>query len=606
MAQQEHGTLVGQRLGGYELLRLLGAGGMAEVYVGLDLGLRREVAVKVLPRAYAADSDYVGRFRNEARRVANLRHPHIIPVYFAGEQDGLLYMVMPILHGSLADRVRRLGPPTPEQAVALVLQVADGLAAAHHIGVIHRDVKPENILIDDAGNPVLADFGLARELFAPQWDSRRTAYLSRGLPVGTPAYMAPEQFLGGKVGPQADIFGLGSVLYELLVGQSPREAANPSGDPEMMFALRPFPTPGERNSRVWPSLDLAILRALEFQPQDRYVDMEQFRDVLSRALVYRSAPASSPRAATGVPRPATGAPRARTGAPRQYTGVPRPTSRPITAQATQPPLHPGQQLSPQAGGRRDWRRYWWVGLVALALLGVAGASLGSILRGQSVMVAFPSGSGDGGNAGAATTATGSGKPSATASDHGGVPLATERAATAFAGTATVNGAVVVHPGSSPVPTIAPVPTLPLSSTTPVSGTVVPTAPLLAYIPPGPGNGPGDVMMGTLQIGTYQTCLAVLNIGNYTNADRAWEFASGPTSAPWTYAVTDQTSGQTWEFGHTLPSINIPANTNEMVTITYAQGASDPACSGTSTFAPQSASIVDEAASTAFSFYIRPK
>ena len=163
---------------------------MADVYWAYDAKLMRDVAVKVLASSLAQDPDYVDRFREEARRIAAFSHPHVVSVYHAGEVtlegQRRLYLVMPLLHESLEDRLKREGKLPLAQAVRLALQVADGLQAAHRYGLVHRDVKPGNILLDTEGHALLTDFGLAREV-------RRGSHVISRQPWGTPEYMAPEQ-----------------------------------------------------------------------------------------------------------------------------------------------------------------------------------------------------------------------------------------------------------------------------------------------------------------------------------------------------------------------------------------------------------------------------
>ena len=205
-SQQEpaqRGKLAGYTVGNYHLQALLGVGGMAEVYRAQDLGLSRTVAVKILFGQLAADPGYVARFRAEARRVATLKHPHIVQVFAYGEEaingQRLLYLVMPLLQESLRHVLLREGRLPSDRATQLALQIAQALGAAHATGLVHRDVKPENILLDEERQALLGDFGIARELGGT---SRRNATLAgTGLPVGTPEYMAPEQLRGGNVRP---------------------------------------------------------------------------------------------------------------------------------------------------------------------------------------------------------------------------------------------------------------------------------------------------------------------------------------------------------------------------------------------------------------------
>ncbi len=220
------GALIGQWLGEYQLHTLLGVGGMAEVYQARDAALGREVAVKVLPAELAADPSYVERFRNEARAVGALNHPNIVAVHSFGEQGPLLYLVMPLMKESLRDRLLRGAPLPVEEAVQIAVQILSGLGAAHARRVVHRDVKPENILLDDNGVAKLTDFGIARRITMPRASGGPTL-AGTGLPVGTPQYMAPEQLRGEEVDQRADIYALGSVLYEMLTGMPPHIADTP-------------------------------------------------------------------------------------------------------------------------------------------------------------------------------------------------------------------------------------------------------------------------------------------------------------------------------------------------------------------------------------------
>jgi eukaryotic-like serine/threonine-protein kinase len=278
------GNLVGRKLGDYQLQSLLGAGGMAEVYRALELPLGREVAVKVLPAALAADPNYVTRFRTEARRVAQLRHPNIVEVYAfnGGEHGDLLYLVMPVLRESLRDRLDHEGSLAIRESVRIVTEIASGLDVAHGIGLVHRDVKPENILLDKDGRALLTDFGIAREVPFHRHGNAAQTLAATGLPVGTPEYMAPEQLRGGPVDQRADVYALGSVLYELLTGRVPHEADTPY-EVAALVLTEPVVPPSQRNDEIPPELEQVVMTALAKIPTQRYPDMRSFALALNAA-----------------------------------------------------------------------------------------------------------------------------------------------------------------------------------------------------------------------------------------------------------------------------------------------------------------------------------
>ncbi len=281
------GELLGQLLGEFRLQSLLGTGGMAEVYRALDPRLNRMVAVKVLPRALAADPSYVARFRDEARRVAALNHPHIVPVYHYGEVmvkgQRLLYQVMPILRESLRDRLGREGALPPAEAGRIAVEIASALEAAHDMGLVHRDVKPENILLDAKGKAMLTDFGIAREAFFLRRPGVVQTLAATGLPVGTPEYMAPEQLRGGPVDQRADIYGLGAVLYEMLTGTVPHEAETPY-EVAALVLTAPLVPPSRRNPAIDRKLEAVVMRALAGRPSERYQDARSFAEALAAAI----------------------------------------------------------------------------------------------------------------------------------------------------------------------------------------------------------------------------------------------------------------------------------------------------------------------------------
>jgi Protein kinase domain len=287
-SQGESGRLVGETLGGCHLVELLGVGGMAEVYRGVEPQLGREVAVKVVAQGQAADAGYVERFRDEARQVAALSHPNVVPIYRFGEERGRLYLVMPLYTESLRDRLTREGRLDPNEAARICVQIAAGLDAAHRQGLVHRDVKPENILLNADGRAMLTDFGIARDVRTLSDAKKRSTVTGTGLPVGTPEYMAPEQLRGGPIDQRADVYALGAVLFEMLTGEPPYAA-----DTVFEVAARALtertPLPSERNPEIWPELDDVALGALAPDPESRYPDVRSMVVALRRAVLQRGA-----------------------------------------------------------------------------------------------------------------------------------------------------------------------------------------------------------------------------------------------------------------------------------------------------------------------------
>ncbi|MGH2479588.1 MAG: serine/threonine-protein kinase, partial [Ktedonobacteraceae bacterium] len=274
--------MIGQTLEGYRLRKLLGVGGMAEVYLAEEPSLRRDVAVKVLPRLLATDPNYVARFRAEARHVANLSHPNIVPVYTFGEDRGLLYLVMPLLKESLRDRMERDGMLPPKEAGRIAYLIASALHTAHHYGIVHRDVKPENILMDGEGKPMLTDFGIAREIAALREDGAARTLAATGLPVGTPEYMAPEQS-NGVNDYRSDIYSLGVILYQMLTGRVPFTAESPVAVSLKHIQTMPMP-PREINSDIPESVEAVILKALAKDPNERYQETQELAAAYWKAL----------------------------------------------------------------------------------------------------------------------------------------------------------------------------------------------------------------------------------------------------------------------------------------------------------------------------------
>src|SRR3712207_3619593 len=227
----------------YELRGPLGSGGMADVYLDHDEVLDRDVALKLLKEQYVKNERFVERFKREAHSAAALSHPHIVPVFDAGETgDGIHYIAMEYVPGgTLKERIMSKGALPARKAAAVALQIAEALRAAHEQGVIHRDIKPHNILITDSGNVKVGDFGIVRAAEA-------TTISDLGDILGSVKYMSPEQAMGEPVGPASDLYSLGVVLYEMLTGRVPYEAGT-AEEMSAMHAGGPPTRPGEVNPR---------------------------------------------------------------------------------------------------------------------------------------------------------------------------------------------------------------------------------------------------------------------------------------------------------------------------------------------------------------------
>ena len=277
--------------GRYDLQRELGRGGMASVYLAHDLRYDRSVAIKVLSEPLAAS---VGRarFLLEIRIAAQLSHPHILPLLDSGEAGDLLYYVMPYVEGeSLKDRIEREKQLPIREAIAIAREVAAGLAHAHGQGIVHRDVKPGNILLS-GGSAVIADFGIARAVRRSATDDTLTDV---NLAIGTPAYMSPEQWSGTReLDARSDIYSLGCVVYEMLAGQPPFTGKTTEAIAARV-ALDPVPPIRTVRPKVSAALEQVILQALEKVPADRYATVAEFAEALAGAPLEEPGPEPTPR-----------------------------------------------------------------------------------------------------------------------------------------------------------------------------------------------------------------------------------------------------------------------------------------------------------------------
>ena len=276
--------------GRYTLGELLGSGGMGRVYRAQDGRLGREAALKVMAEHYAQTPEFVERFEREIRNVASLDHPNVIRVFDSGEtEDGSPYMAMELASGgTLKDRIRSAGPLPPREAARVALQVAEALGAAHEAGIVHRDVKPENVLLTETGEVKVGDFGIARATEA-------TAMTNTSMILGTAPYLSPEQARGEPVGPSSDLYSLGVVLYESLTGRTPfgtGEHLNPLAI-AMKHCNEPAPSPRAENRGVPEALELITLTLMRKRPEERHPDAAALVADLAAFLEGRRLPSAA-------------------------------------------------------------------------------------------------------------------------------------------------------------------------------------------------------------------------------------------------------------------------------------------------------------------------
>ena len=362
------GSVVDNR---YDVVRPLGSGGMGEVYLARDMTLGRDVALKLLRSQFANDKESAERFKREAMSAARLSHPNIVQVYDRGvTEDGTSYIAMEYVPGgTLKERITHDGPLDAKDAASFGYQVAEALGAAHAKGVIHRDIKPQNVLITAPGEAKVADFGIARALSAAA-DSRTKT----GAVMGTAGYMSPEQALGEPATPKSDLYSLGIVLYEALTGKLPFTADNPIAV-SMKHANEPPSPPQQINPSVPDGMNAIILKLLAKAPEDRYADADELAEDLWRARrgtppAAAAVPGEAETVETPTRRPATTAPQPAVGRSRRRRGQGR--SR-------------GRSLAPLLLG---------ILLLLLGLLGIAWALFGQgfdPLGGPGVSVPFVEG-----------------------------------------------------------------------------------------------------------------------------------------------------------------------------------------------------------------------
>jgi beta-lactam-binding protein with PASTA domain/predicted Ser/Thr protein kinase len=274
VAEVREGSVIDGR---YRVLRRLGSGGMADVWLAEDTHLQRQVALKILHPRFAQDREFVERFRREAEHAAGLQHPNIVAVYDRGEFDGTYYIAMQYVEGPTLKQLIERGL-TPEQAVALIRQVLEAARFAHRHGIVHRDLKPQNVIVDSDGTAHVTDFGIAR--------AGVSEITQAGSVMGTPHYLSPEQAQGFEVTPVSDLYSIGVILYEALTGRLPFEAESAVAVAMKQVSATPQ-RPSSINPQVWPALDAVVMRALEKDPGQRFQSADAFIAALDAAMKER-------------------------------------------------------------------------------------------------------------------------------------------------------------------------------------------------------------------------------------------------------------------------------------------------------------------------------
>ncbi len=316
----------------------IGRGGMGVVYRARDERLKRRVAIKVLPPELAFQAEIRARFTREAETAARLSHPHIVPIYTVGEGNGLVYFVMGYVDGeSLAGRLKRRGKLPVEEVRRIMKETADALSAAHALSVIHRDIKPDNILLDGTrGRVMVTDFGIAKAMSG----GTGATLTSAGVAIGTPQYMSPEQAAGEKeIDGRSDLYSLGIVSYQMLTGELPFTAPTVAGILMKQITEMP-PSVSDKRSDCPEDLALAVTRCLEKDPESRWPSADALRRALEARAVTGYRPTGQTKAGTRMPSPSST--RRPSGSERDLAGPPSP--RPLAPRAPRPSPRP-----------EDWR-----------------------------------------------------------------------------------------------------------------------------------------------------------------------------------------------------------------------------------------------------------
>lgn len=474
--------LTGHKLGQYQLLQLLGVGGMGAVYRGYQESLKREVAVKVMTPQLVHDPDYIARFMREAETAARLEHSHIVPVYDYGTEGPVSYIVMRLLTGGTLDarlrqQVAQRGQlPSPGEVTEWLMQIAQALDYAHQQGVIHRDIKPSNVMFDRQGDAYLVDFGIAKLLHAT------SVLTTTGAAIGTPAYMAPEQWRAEEPTPATDQYAVAVMTYTLLCGHLPFDAPTPYGFMHKHLTERPAPVQTFRPD-LPAEVTTALERALAKTPEERFPSVGAFAQAIKEAVRDQS---SAPSGFFKMPAPDAvfgGASEER----RSATPTPATAFSPWPSQAT-PGQGKGSSTQPAAGRARQ--RSYPIILGTATLLIVLLLAVGAIVL-----------LGDSG---------GQGPASVPAAANLGTPDAVNRSPEA-----TTSG-LIVFPSSTPTPTVTSSPTPSPTPTITASATATAT--------------PTETMPPSDTLDLEATADAILQ-ATLTGIAASWTDTPTPTSTP---------------------------------------------------------------------------